>query len=263
MVLQLSGVTGRRMRQLLVISLLSVLLLAGKNAAALSLQYGGAKTESDKRAQQVISESSNVEQAIRLLNENWQLKESLLVRLGGVDGPEYDPEQSLITIPYGFYAEVQQRFIDDGLNLNEARRAALDALLHTVYHEMAHALIDRYQVPVIGIEEDAADALATILLLEWYPDGAQKAIHAGDLFDLESSDYTEIDEEQLAGEHSLDAQRAYRTYCLVAGADEEYAQQFEASGLFSPERLDTCSEDYQRVRSAWLRLIEDYVLSQP
>ena len=40
-------------------------------------------------------------------------------------------------------------------------------------HEMGHALIDLYDLPVLGKEEDAADSVATVFLTRAVGNGAE------------------------------------------------------------------------------------------
>ena len=38
----------------------------------------------------------------------------------------------------------------------------------TLYHEMGHAFIDLYELPIVSSEEDAADSLSAYIILEYY-----------------------------------------------------------------------------------------------
>ncbi|MGR3433543.1 MAG: DUF4344 domain-containing metallopeptidase [Shimia sp.] len=61
----------------------------------------------------------------------------------------------------------------------ELRPFTRDALLHVVAHEMGHAVIDAFDVPILGNHEVLADAFATVFLLRVLPpDRAEAAIRA-------------------------------------------------------------------------------------
>lgn len=49
---------------------------------------------------------------------------------------------------------------------DEADQFALNNAIATVFHEAGHMLISEFSLPVLGREEDAADSLAVMLLLE-------------------------------------------------------------------------------------------------
>lgn len=114
------------------------------------------------------SEVEVVEALTELVESQFKLKYPLKVEFGSDDGPLYDPEAHLLQIPYSFLEEVQQRFTKARYEKTGVtpQEATLGALQHTLLHELAHALIAMYDLPIVGKEEDAADNLATVLLLE-------------------------------------------------------------------------------------------------
>ncbi len=130
--------------------------------------------------------------------------------------------------------------------------------MHTLFHELAHALISIYELPVIGKEEDAADGLASVLLIEFFEDGQEIAISAADLFDLESDD-KEIFEDDFWNEHSLDAQRFYSTLCHVYGSEPEKYGYLVEQSAFSEERAELCIEEYEILSSSWFGLLKPYI----
>jgi hypothetical protein len=135
----------------------------------------------------------------------------------------------------------------------------MDALLHTLFHELGHALVTMYEIPVLGKEEDAVDGLADVLLIEYVENGREMAISAADLFDLESEDRVELSEEDFSDEHSLDLQRFYNTLCHVYGSDPEtYKALPEETGL-ADDRTDSCVEEYNLLYNDWLALLKPYM----
>ena len=178
---------------------------------------------------------------------------------GGEDGPLYDPEINKILIPYTFIDEVKQRFVkarysETGVTPDEATN---DALMHTLFHELGHALIEMYQLPVVGKEEDAVDSLANVLLIEFYDKGQETVLSAADLFDLESEDKNgSYEEADFWDEHSLDEQRYYATLCHIYGSDpDKYASVLENTDI-SDDRAELCIEEYEAASRNWLKLLK-------
>ncbi|MEJ1413101.1 MAG: DUF4344 domain-containing metallopeptidase [Candidatus Sedimenticola sp. (ex Thyasira tokunagai)] len=174
----------------------------------------------EKIIQNNLQSSEDILSFEQLINDTFKISQPLYFVFGGDDGPLYDTENNEIIIPYLFIKEIKSRFTKNkyfqtGVTVDEA---TIDALIHTMFHELAHALVAMYDLPVLGKEEDAADALATLLLIDSYQDGQEIAISAADLFDLESQDIKAIQEEDFWDEHSLDAKRYYSTICLVYGS---------------------------------------------
>jgi hypothetical protein len=208
-----------------------------------------------------IKRSGDMEDVVAFINDLFWLPAPLKFKLGGKEGPLYDDKSNEILIPYTFIQEVRSRFraanySETGVSVEEA---TMDALTHTLFHELAHALISIYELPVLGKEEDAADGLASVLLIEFFEDGAEMAISAADLFDLESEDIETFEEEDFLDEHSLDVQRFYTTLCHVYGSDPaKYAYLRKEIG-FSEDRADLCIDEYENISRSWLRLLKPYM----
>lgn len=200
---------------------------------------------------------------VALINEQFSLPEPLVIVLGGADGPLYNPDANEILIPYTFLEQVANRFkAADYANPDiSIAEATSDALVHTLFHELAHALIAIHQLPVVGKEEDAADSLAAVLSIEYFDNGAEIAISAADLFYLESNDIEEFEEADFWDEHSLDLQRYYATLCHVYGSEpKKYAYLLEDTG-FSQERGDFCIDEYDSAVTNWLTLLAPYMVT--
>jgi len=217
--------------------------------------------EYDTTIEKELRDSGVAEDVAGFINEKYQLSTPLIFKFGSHDGPLYDPAENEILIPYDFVHEVRSRFKKDnysetGVSIIDA---TMDAIMHTLFHEFAHALIYNYQLPVIGKEEDAADGLASILLIEFFENGAEIAISAADLFELEDQSIDVLREEDFWGEHSLDIQRFYSTLCYVYGSDAlKYAMLKKDAGL-SEEKAEICIEDYERLLKIWLNLLTPYL----
>lgn len=239
---------------LLYILLISSPSFADNNA---KLIYEDPTNAQEKSIQQTLKKSGAAASVVALINEKFKLPDALNIVFGGKDGPLYDPETNEILIPYTFINEVEKRFIavkyaDTGVTPAQATE---DALMHTLFHEVGHALINMLDLPITGKEEDAVDGLASVLLIEFYEQGQETVISAADLFDLESTDKKTLDEADFWGEHSLDAQRYYASLCHVYGSDpDKYASVLEGTDI-SDERADLCIEEYETLSRSWFSLL--------
>lgn len=135
------------------------------------------------------------------------------------------------------------------------RQMFIDAnLLATYYHELGHALIDVAQAPVLGREEDAADALSTLLIHEiWEPESATGMLRATAAAWLWSD--AEAAEEGLEPAywdvHSLDLQRYYTQVCLFYGADPEARAELAQELELPEERAEGCEAEYALAADSW------------
>ncbi len=229
--------------------------------ARVSLAFEATDHTADAETRTALIESGMAESVVMLINANFQLPASLAVVFGRDDGPLYDSELSEIVIPYRFLQETQQRFRAAGYAATgvSAEEAMLDALMHTLLHEFAHALVYLHQIPVVGKEEDAADGLATVLLINFFEDGPEIARSAADLFDLESEEIVEFAADDFWDEHSLDLQRYYSTLCYVYGSDPDRYADLPETLDFSPQRATLCIEEYETVSRSWFALLAPYM----
>lgn len=243
-------------------SLLLILSLAAPVSDAdsrfIQVSYAKPHNKIDAANLEILKRSDVVQGFMELVDSEFKLKYPIKLQFGAADGPLYDPEPHELQIPYEFLEETKERFAkaryeQTGVSVEDAM---LDAVQHTLFHELAHALIAMYDLPIVGKEEDAADNLATVLLIEYLEDGAEVAISAADLFDLEGEELKTLSEEDFWDEHSLDAQRYYTTMCQVFGSDPKKYQSVKTEAGFDQERAANCPADYELVRDNWFKLLE-------
>ncbi|WP_221439584.1 DUF4344 domain-containing metallopeptidase [Roseateles oligotrophus] len=214
----------------------------------------------DKAALQAMKDARTIDQFAQHVKDNFVLERALTLHFGGEDGPHYDPEASTIHMPYGFIQEVDDNFSKaryqrPGVSRKEAIQHAITAVL---FHELAHALIDAYGLPIVGKEEDAADGLAVVALIRLYPKGRELAISAADLYEIESRDTTP-EKEDYFDAHSLDIQRHYSMLCQVYGSDPgPYAWLAKKAG-FTQDRREGCEEEFVILDDSWLALLEPFL----
>jgi hypothetical protein len=138
-------------------------------------------------------------------------------------------------------------------------RFAVNNGLFTLYHEVAHLLIDRLGLPVLGKEEDAADNIATWMLLEKKTPDANRALEdAVDgwvLTGLMYDDYFAGDD-YVSG-YSPDRHRAMQIACLMVGADGAAFRRMARAYDIPEERQHTCFYDYELMDKSLDQLLGD------
>ncbi|MFK7859049.1 MAG: DUF4344 domain-containing metallopeptidase [Granulosicoccus sp.] len=194
-----------------------------------------------------------LEEQVRFVAELLRFAEPVRVLHEVEEGPLYDPETQEIWMPGSFADNIKAYFDDEDAPV-------ADVYFHTLMHEIGHVLFEQYDLPMLAREEDAADALASVLLLEYVEDGARIALNAADMFGLESEEYEWFEESDFWSEHSLEIQRYYTTLCHVYGSSPEQHEDLinDEYGL-SMERAEGCEEEYLRIRSGWLGVLAPYL----
>ncbi|MEA2170938.1 MAG: hypothetical protein QOF76_4238 [Solirubrobacteraceae bacterium] len=195
-------------------------------------------------------------------SKNFKLPVDVEIHVTGGDGsPFYDPQTHSITLYYDFVnltADILKQG-EPGITQNELGKqwAAVDDFIFI--HEMGHAFVDLFDIPITGREEDAVDGMATVFFTDDVPGGAEYAFDAARFFGLLQDVQGSPDATQFADEHSLSVQRAYDIACAVAGSSEETMQQIAALNILPKERLARCPAEYEQKSKAWKVLLKPHL----
>ena len=135
----------------------------------------------------------------------------------------------------------------------------------TLCHELTHALVATFDIPIFGREEDAADQISALCFLHPAdrerrdPQAVEKLIAVADAWKLE----WELDKDSGGtaywDEHALDIQRYYQILCLLYGSDPERFENLPDQLELPWQRAWSCADyEYDRVARAGKWLIETY-----
>jgi len=139
---------------------------------------------------------------------------------------------------------------DDGA---EVSAFAKDVILHVVLHELGHALIREFDIPVLGNEETVADAFATYYLTTYVPDRAVAVLTArATSLMIEAGETPEVD---WRGEHDDDARRAYQIAALAVAADAEKYRAVAAVVGMSEREIEKARDYGGEIRRSWRRVL--------
>ncbi|MGB2750950.1 MAG: DUF4344 domain-containing metallopeptidase [Pyrinomonadaceae bacterium] len=171
----------------------------------------------------------------------------------------YNPETSEITMCYEYIAYFEEAFKTIEKNQTKVDDMVSDAFVQIFFHELGHCLIDVWELPATGREEDAVDQLAMILMLDGSPAGQKSAVNASLLWDIASKD---DDKENMMfwDEHSFSKTRFYDMICLVYGSNPEKNSFMVSPTRLPRERAERCSEEYNRANRSWMKLLMPYIL---
>ena len=133
-------------------------------------------------------------------------------------------------------------------------------LLFVFYHELGHGLIHKLDLPVLGREEDAADQLATLMLMDAGTDsvGGEPVLTAalGWLDSWKKRDGEAADSD-FWDEHSLDMQRYANIVCLVYGSDPDSYDNLIKEWDLPADRAGRCPGDYDSAFASWNSVMAD------
>jgi hypothetical protein len=211
-----------------------------------------------------LLKASETRSLAKSLATAFELPNPLLIKgvngFGG--GPFYNPEDNSITLPYEFPAVVFNVIVQSNpegtpTEWGEAAGAVNSFILA---HEFGHALIHNFELPVLGREEDAADGIATVVLLK-AEEGALYAIDAAEFWEAFSGRQDPPDLAEYADNHSFDRQRADNILCWVAGSDEGILEAFLENEILPEDRLAACPGEWNLLRSSAEQVLDPHLVN--
>ena len=133
-------------------------------------------------------------------------------------------------------------------------------MLFVTIHELAHALVSEMDLIVLGREEDAADAYATLGSLKCGTELGRRV-----LVEAAKGWFMTAQRDRLAGEiahyydrHGLDEQRAYQIVCLMVGSNPTRFKDLADETELPEDRRRSCGWDYDTASRSWERALTQH-----
>ena len=131
----------------------------------------------------------------------------------------------------------------------------------TLLHELAHAVIELYDIPVLGGQEQAADQVALMLLLtDQRHKGVLRPVTLNKLLAISGEWFLEWQAEMKQNQavywdaHPLTIQRFYDVTCLAYGSNPDVLESLRKEKWLPVERAWNCDLEFKKTRQAlaWL-----------
>lgn len=169
----------------------------------------------------------------------------------------YNAAESLIVLCYELLESFRQDFESlESVTVEESPYWAISVGQFVFLHEIGHALIHDWNLPVLGREEDAADQFATVVLSLSGRDSLRLAWQTA--LQLLIASRNQPDQPLAWGEHSSPLQRFYNIACLSYGSDPtEYDDLSET--IMPISQRDRCVVQSQQIARSWIQLIQPYI----
>ena len=232
--------------------------------------YIAMRTEGVATAQDFIPREI-LEKYASLLDRSLKLPYDVTLRATecGEANAYYNPATKEVIMCYEFADYLMKLGIEEGqFSAGQATRFTMSNLQFVFLHELGHALIDIYDLPITGKEENVADQFAIIQLhriTENYtdPDGldynkmilvsAQQAFAHAHNVESRTPGYSH----PYWAEHDSSAQRFGNISCLLYGADPtKYS--FIVPDILPQSRAVFCPDVFERASGAWKVFLKDH-----
>jgi hypothetical protein len=134
-------------------------------------------------------------------------------------------------------------------------------VLFALVHEVGHMLIAEMGLPVLGREEDAADAFATLTGLKMGDAFSDRVLIASarGWFLSDRRNQKENIKTVFYDEHGLDKQRAYNIVCLMVGSDPAKFESLATITKLPDERRGSCQGDFSNASWSWNKALEPHL----
>lgn len=212
---------------------------------------------------EIMCKGKLMEALASLVNDTFKLPKRLTI-IGvecGKPNAFYAPGKTEIVLCYELSKDIFDRIQREiRADHNTQTEIALGALVFIFLHELGHAVIDIYNLPVLGREEDAADQIGTFMLLAMadhrpeiarnWPLGAHWFFNNSSLF---------FTRRHYADEHSLNPQRQFNIACWVFGSNPEKYIDLARYAKLPNSRAQRCPGEYRQMSNAAKQMLSPHL----
>jgi hypothetical protein len=231
-----------------------------EDAGDFIVEHQGVKNSRYAEFDRKVKEEKLLEKAADTLNRSLILPYDISLRTKdcGEVNAIYDSADHSITVCYELMEHFQKLFRSEGSSEREADKKMFDAVRFAFLHELGHALIDAYKLPITGSEEDAADRCSSYICLEEMgEDGIRAVLAAADAFHIEAKQSSPSGKD-LSDEHLLQEQRFYNTLCMIYGSNTTKYNYFVSQKYLPESRAARCPNEYERMAQSWSELLQKW-----
>jgi hypothetical protein len=184
---------------------------------------------------------------------------SITFRDCGQPNAFYTSQNKSITMCYEFMELFYNIFTKKGISDADAQQMMLGATDFFFLHELGHCLIDVYDLPATGREEDSVDQLSTYILLRDESESQYASVAAGIVVFKVLSENEESSAHVFADEHSMSSQRFFNLACWMYGRDPQQFSFLVEQGTLPEARAAGCPAEYTKMSRAWERLVDPWI----
>lgn len=223
------------------------------------LYYYSADNPRHKLIEDFFYNSEYFDKHVSSLNDQYKLPYNVYVSLQECDVANafYDETTKDLVICYDLIDSFVEILYPHAATDEELISQVEDAIYWVFLHEIGHVFIDVYNLPVLGGPEEAADQLATIVILEQGIIGVTALESVTTTLIETSSAETQINTLEYWDVHSFNLQRYYDILCFIYGKEPSQFTYLVGKWL-PPDRAATCELEYNKISSSWDEVLAPY-----
>jgi Putative metallopeptidase len=233
----------------------------GPPAGPIRVDYVSPKNTEHQKIYDMIKQRHTLEMVQKIFSP-FRLPVDLVIKTVGCDGVsnawyQREGKRPTVSVCYEYLQEIWQSMpkeVTTPMGLTAAD-GICGQLFFAVAHELGHAMIDIFDVPVFGRQEDAADQFATFIMLQFGGDLARRLI-AGTAYgyheyikDLKEKPQVTLPLAAFSSDHGAPEERYFNLLCTAYGYD---AKLFSSEMDKIPEsRSKKCKFEYDDLKFAF------------
>src|SRR3954468_3190479 len=228
--------------------------------------YEKVKSPDNRELQEIFRGTQLLEETARALNEKLALPADVTIapRECGAADATWEADRHRISICYELVGDFAELFLRaaKAVDAEKAGAAVGAANLFVIFHETGHALISLYQLPVAGHEEEAADQIATLILLGSGKEGGSTAVDSTSILlaqEKSSGVRAKLAKLPFWSGHGFNEARLTDVLCWVYGRDPQAFQELVGDGTLPASRAAGCPAEWEKVAKAWSEPLAPYL----
>jgi hypothetical protein len=232
---------------------------AGISQTGFRVSYAASTNATHDNFRKVFEEHKVFELVAQGLNQTIRMPRTVDIQMidCGAINAFYDPNHSRIIMCYELLTYFVGIFKGNVTSDEQLGQAVIGATLFGFYHELGHALIHQLDLPAMGREEDTADQIATLMLMEAGDDGVGMALSGAYWFHLQQK--SGGNQTPFWDEHAFDGQRYYNILCMIYGSNPAKYGGFVESGNLPRTRAGRCQEEFVKIKASFQKLITPHL----
>lgn len=231
-----------------------------QSPSGLRIRYVRPKSAKLRAIAKAVEGSGAFKEIIADINRGFSLPRiEVVFEECGVANAAFFPQEKSITMCWDLPHTLYNNFAEDeDLSEEETLAKALAGTVFIFFHELGHAFIDVFDIPVAGGQEDAADDFATLNFVQAdKEDDGDLLLHAVDTFGYAAE--SELHEEDFFDTHSLNGKRAARIACMAFGSSpEKFADWVDDEWWVREGDAERCPREFDQAKRAWDRLLKPH-----
>jgi hypothetical protein len=229
--------------------------------ARIDIAYMPPKAAAHRPVHELLMRNRVLEK-IQALLAPFRLPRRVLLKVEGCDGTAnaYSGDDA-VTVCYEYIDEIWKNAPKERTPEGVAPiDAFVGPMVDVFFHEFGHVVFYMLQVPVLGREEDAADAFSAYLMLNFgYGEARRLIAGSAHQFRRDLKPRITLRLNDFSDTHGAPATRFYNLLCIAFGANPELFADIVSRRELPVERAIGCEDEFRELAHAFKTLIGPHI----